>query len=146
MFQRQLGVLGGEFGDPALLAALRRSHFDAGAAPLLQKGAEQLGVGERPRHNHLGGDRDVTAVVLEGESPQGIGLVLALGVFEIEALAIGEPAVAQVKELDVCGVPGERNRQHVGRAQAALVGHLRLGEMADSIEPVAIARGLLVLA
>ena len=57
------------------------------------------------------GDRDLAAVVLEGEAPQHVGLAAAGGVLEVEAVPVGEPPVAQVEELDVGGVARRRRRR-----------------------------------
>ena len=55
-------------------------------------------------------DRDLAAVVLEGEAPQHVGFAPAGGVLEVEAVPVGEPSVAQVEELDVGGRPRRRRR------------------------------------
>ena len=44
--ERELRVLGGELGEPPLLASRRRPHLDRGPAQLGEEPGERLGVGE----------------------------------------------------------------------------------------------------
>ena len=133
MLERQPGVPGRHVGQPPLLAALCRAHLDRRAAPVGHEELEQVRVLEPARDDDLAGDRDLSAVVLEGEAPQHVGLAAAGGVLEVEAVPVRESSVAEVEELDVGGVLADADAQDVGRAQAAAVGDLPLGEWRTAI-------------
>ena len=65
------------------------------------------------------------------------------GVVEVEALAVGQHAVADLEDLRVGLALGDRHRDRVERADG-LVGHaLALEQRADGPQPVALARGVL---
>ena len=58
-------------------------------------------------------------------------------------MAVDEPAVAEREHLHRCRLAARGEADDVDRADRPLVGRLPLGQVADRLEPVAVARGLL---
>src|SRR5581483_2359750 len=104
---------------------------------------------ERRRLSRLAGDdqlgRDARrrAVVLEHERLQHRADVAAIDVLEVEAVAVDELPVAQREDLDRGAVAVDRDPEHVDGPNRAAIGGLPFGEMADRVEAVAVAGGIL---
>ncbi len=141
LVEGEAGVALGQLAQAALVAALGDPHLDRGAAALAERLGEQLGalaqVGaddDRPRH------RRRRRVVLADELLGDLGEV-ALGlVVEVEALALGEDAVADLEDLGVgVGALGG-DADQVGGADRAAGDPLALEQRPDRLQPVAVER------
>ena len=145
LVERQAGVALGQLEDAPLVAALGVADLDRAAAALGQQLADGVRVVEPARHDHLRRDRHRAGVVLEQELLGHLGLVAPGLVLEVEALAVGQDAVAHLEDLRVGVGVLHRHRDRVHRAHR-LVGHaLALQQRPDRLQLVAEARGLLEL-
>ena len=96
-------------------------------------------------HHHLRRDRDRAGVVLEHELLGHLALVAPAGVLEVEALAVGEHAVADLEHLGVgVGALGG-HRDRVERADRRVRDALALEQRAHRLQLVAELRRLLEL-
>ena len=146
LVEGEAGVALGQLAQAALVAALGDPHLDRGAAPLAQRLGEEPGalaqVGaddDRPRH------RRRRRVVLADELLGDLGR-LALGlVVEVEALALGEDAVADLEDLGVGVGALDSDADQVGGADRAAGDALALEQRADRLQPVAVQGGTLEL-
>ena len=128
LVEREPRVALGEVEDAALAAALGGADLDRAVAPLgqhLGEHAELGAVGELALHDDQRRDRHRARVVLEQEllgRPRDV--VLAL-VVEVEGLAVGEHAVADLEDLRV-GVrrrrPPRRRRRRCPRGRRRRAG------------------------
>ena len=142
-FERELRVLGRELDETSLLAAQRRAHDDARAAPGAQELGERRGVAHSRRDQHLRRSARRRAVVLEDERLEDRLRVLARDVLEVEPVAVDHLPVAQRKDLHGGLVAVDREADDVDRPDVAPVRRLPVGEVTDREEPVPVARGLL---
>ena len=118
LVERQARVALGELQDAALVAALGRAQLDRrrrAGSPSASCERVALGEGELALDDDQRGDRDVPGVVLQHELLRHLRQ-LALGlVGEIEGLAVGEHAVADLEDLRV-GLARRRARPRPRRA------------------------------
>ena len=136
----------GELEQPPLVAALRRPDLDPRSAALGEHLREDREVLlDLLLHDDLGRDRHLVAVVLEHELERDLTGPLLDDVLEVEGLAVGEHAVADLEHLRVGVGPVHGDRDDVERADR-LVGHaLALEQVADGAQAVALERGRLVV-
>ena len=99
----------------------------------------------RARDHHLRRHRHRARVVLEHELLGHLGLVALGGVLEVEALAVGEHAVAHLEDLRVGVGPLGRHRDRVERADRLVRDALALEQRAHRLQLVAVLGGLLEL-
>ncbi len=85
--------------DAPLLSALGHAELHACAAQLGERGADRLGLRQRPTDQHERRHERRLAVVLHEEGLRHLvgGLVGIAG--EVEGLTVGEPPVAHLKHL-----------------------------------------------
>ena len=127
-----------------LSPALGVADLDRRAAPLGQGLLERL-TRDAARDHDLRRDRRRGGVVLEHELLGDLGLV-ALGlVVEVEALPVGEHAVADLEDLRVGVGPLGGDRDRVERADRRVRDALALEQRAHRLQPVAVGGGLLEL-
>ena len=124
--ERQLRVLGGELGEPLLLAARRRPHLDRCSAELGEEARERLGVGQVGRDDQLRRHARRRRVVLEAEPLQDRRPVLPFDVLEVEGIAVDQPAVAEREQLHRGAIAVDGEADHVDRADGPPVGTLSL--------------------
>ena len=136
-------VLGGQLGQPPLLAAGRRPHLDAGAAQLRQEPLQRFEPRRVRRHDDLRRDRGRVAVVLERERLEDRRHVLALDVLEMEAVAVDHLAAAEREHLHGGAIALGSDAEHVDRAGLPPVCALLLGQVLDREEPVPVPRRVL---
>jgi hypothetical protein len=141
LVERQARVALGKLAQAALVAALGGPHLDRAAATLAERLADhtlaslQVGADDhRPRNCRAGAV--VLAEELLGDLRQ---LALAL-VLEVEALPLGEDAVADLEHLGVGVGPLDRDPDQVGGADRPARDLLALEERADRLQPVAVDR------
>ena len=109
----------------------------------LPQGLRRFGLADLPldddhrRHRHRAG------VVLEDERLGDLARRAVGGVVEIEALAVGEHAVADLEDLGVGLALGDGDRDRVKRPGALVGDALALEQRADRPQAVALARGVL---
>ena len=106
---------------------------------------EHLGPAESSWHDHLRRDRRGGGVVLQDELLGHLGLVAAGGVLQVEALAVGQHAVAHLEHLRVCVRALGGHGHGVERAHRLVRDPLPLQQAADGLEAVAQQRRLLEL-
>ena len=85
-------------------------------AALLERLLHDLGLGQRRRADDLPGNRQRGRVVLDRELLGDLVLAAAGAVLQIEALAVGQHAVAHLEDLRVRLGALDRDREHVQRA------------------------------
>ena len=144
LVEGQLGVALGELAEAAFVAALGRVDVDRGAAALGQRFGDRRGAvaqlgadDDRPRHRGRG------RVVLADELLGDLGEVAFALVVEVEGLALGEDAVADLEDLGVgVGTLGG-DADQVGGPDRAAGDALALEQRADRFEAVAVERGAL---
>ena len=68
--EREPRVLGGELGEPLLLAAGRCAHLDGGAAQLGEEARERLGVGRCPAARSAAAARSARRCSTRGRTPR----------------------------------------------------------------------------
>ena len=141
--EREPRVLDRELDEAPLLAAERRAHDHARAAPLGQELRERARVVDRRGDEHLRRNARRGAVVLDDERLEDRLRVLARDVLEVEAVAVDHLPVAEREDLHGRLVAVDREPDHVDRPDVAPVGRLPLGEVPDREEPVPVARRLL---
>ena len=141
LVERQLGVALGELAQPAFVAALGGVDLDRGAAALAQRLGDHLGAvaqlgadDDRPRHRGRG------RVVLADELLGHLGDVAFAFVVEVEALALGEDAVADLEDLGVGVGALDRDADQVRGPDRAAGDALALEQRADRFQPVAVER------
>jgi hypothetical protein len=141
LVEREPRVALGQLEDPALVAALGVADLDRAAAAVGERLGEHPGVLHRALDDHERRDRRRGRVVLEHELLGHLGLV-ALGlVVEVEALAVGQDAVADLEDLSVrVGLLG-RDRDRVQRADGLVRDPLPLQQAVHGLQPVAQGRG-----
>ena len=100
-------------------------------------GAELALDDQQRRHRHR------ARVVLEDERLGDVGDLGVGGVVEVEALAVGEHAVADLEDLGVGLAVADRDRDRVERARAVVGDPLALEQRADRPQAVALAGGVL---
>ena len=142
LVEGEAGVALGQLAQAALVAALGRPHLDRRAAALAQRLGEDAGalaqVGaddDHRRHRRRG------RVVLADELLGDLGRVAFGLVLEVEALARGEDAVADLEDLGVGVGPLDRDPDQVGGADRAAGDPLALEQRADRLQPVAVQGG-----
>ena len=122
LVQRQPRVALGQLEDPPLVSALGGPHLHRPAALGRQRLLQRPHVLEAVGHDHPRRDGHCAGVVLEQELLEHLGLVAARLVLQVEALAVGQHAVAHLEHLGVGrGVLG-RHGDRIQRAHR-LVGH-----------------------
>src|SRR5205823_12820106 len=94
-FERQLGVLLRELLQAPLLAALRDTHLDPGAAALREERRERRGVARAARHENLRRDGRRAPVILEAELLDHLAGLLAGRVLEMKRVAVDHPPFPQ---------------------------------------------------
>ena len=142
-FERKRGVLLRELLQPALLATLGYAHLDARAAPCREELGQRRCVADAVRYEDLRRDRRRAAVVLEAKLLEHLGDVLAGRVLEVERVAVDHPAVPQREHLHRGALGGDRDPDHVDRADRLALDRLALGETLDRAEPVPVTRRVL---
>src|SRR5262249_7411576 len=91
----------GKLEDAALVASFRVPDLDRGSPLIAERLLEDSRARERGWGDDLRRDRRRGGVVLEDELLGDLGLVAAALVLEIEALTVGENAVAYLEDLGV---------------------------------------------
>ena len=139
--EREPGVALGQLAQPPLVAALGNAHLDRAAAAARQSLREQLGARpQRRAHDHQPRHRRHRRVVLGGELLGHLVLAALPLVGEVEAMALGEHAVADLEHLCVGGGPVGGDRDQVGRLQRLPGDAAALHQRADRLEAVAVDR------
>ena len=148
LVEREPRVALGEVEDAALAAALGGADLDRAAAALGQHLGEHLelgAVGELALHDDQRRDRHRARVVLEQELlGRARDVVLAL-VVEVEGLAVGEHAVADLEDLGVGLRRVDREGDRVVGAGAVVGDALALEQRAHRLQAVALDRRVLVV-
>ena len=144
--QRETGIPLGELAQPPLVAAFGNPDLDRPAAP----GRKRLGehvhpLGERRTHHHQPGHGGYGGVVLSDELLGDLGLAALALVGEIEALPLGEHAVAYLEYLGVRPGSLHRHRDQVGGLERLARDAAALHERAHRLEAIAIGGGALEL-
>ena len=135
----------GQLEDAPLVAALGVAHLDRRAALVAERLLQHLGLREAARHDHLRRDRRRGGVVLEDELLRHLALLARGRVLQVEALTVGQHAVAHLEDLGVgVGALG-RHGHRVERAHRLVRDPLALEQRAHRLEPVAVHRRLLEL-
>ena len=137
-------VLVGELLQAPFLAALGGADLDPRAAPLAEQLRERREVADVARHDDLRRHARRAAVVLEAERLEDRRHVLAADVLQMERVAVDHLAAAQREDLDDGAVALRREADHVDRADRLPLDRLPLDEVLHRVEPVAIARRVLV--
>ena len=109
----------------------------------LERLRERRGRAQLALHDEQRRDHHRARVVLEDERLGDVGDVAPGLVVEVEALAVGEHAVADLEDLRVGLALGDRDRDRVERADRLVGDPLALEQRADRAQPVALARGVL---
>ena len=146
LVEREARVALGQLEDPPLLAALGGAQLDRALAAAASASRERRALAElaaaRPA---VPGSTIVPAVVLEHELLAHLGWAPLGLVGEVERLAVGEHAVADLEDLGVGLAAFDRDGDRVERAHR-LVGHPpALQQRAHRPQPVALERRLLEL-
>ena len=142
----ELGVALGELAQAALVAALGGPDLHRGPATPADCEGEQLGaVRELRADDDQRRHRRRRLVVLRDELLGDLGDVALALVVEVEALALGEDAVADLEDLRVGVGPLDRYPDQVSGAHLLTRDALALHQRLDGGEPVAEERGPLEL-
>src|SRR3954451_7620650 len=146
LVERQQRVALGQLEDPPLVAALGGPDLDLGPAALTERFGQRIALLDVLLDDDLRWDRHLVAVVLQQELLGHLPYLALDGVLEVEGLAVGEHAVADLEDLRVGVGPVDRDGHDVDRPDR-LVGHaLALEEGAHGAQAVALERRLLVVA
>ncbi len=139
LVEGKAGVALGQLAQAALVAALGDPHLDRGAAALAQRLGQHRGaLAQVGADDDRAGHRRRGRVVLADELLGHLGQV-ALGlVVEVEALALGEDAVADLEDLGVGVGPLNGDADQVGGADRAAGDALALEQRADCLEAIAV--------
>ena len=141
LLEREPRVALGQLVDPPLLAALRVRAARPGRSRRSSSASFTTSAArERRRADDLGRDRERRRVVLDRELLGHLALAAAGAVLEIEALAVGEHAVAHLEDLRVRVRVVDRDRDHVERADRLVRDPLALEQRPDRPQPVAERR------
>ena len=143
LVEREPRVALGQLEDPALVAALGGAQLDRPAAPRRERLGKRRRAADLALHDEQRRDRHRAAVVLEQELLGDGGEAVARLVLEVEALAVGEHAVAHLEDLRVGLGALDRDRDRVERADRLVGDALALEQRADRPQAVALARRLL---
>ena len=149
LVEREPGVALGEVEDPPLAAALGGADLDRAAAALgeeLGEHVERRALDQLALDDDQRRDRQRAGVVLQDELLGDAREPLLGLVVEVEGLAVGEHAVADLEDLRV-GVDAVDATATASNEPPPSVGHaLALEQRADRLQAVALDRGLLVVA
>ena len=148
LLEREPRVALGEVEDPALAAALGGADLDAAAAPLgqdLLEDRQLRALRERRLDDDQRRDRERARVVLEDELLGDDRRRLLALVLEVERLAVGQHAVADLEDLRVGLGALDVDRHRVVGAGALVGDALALEQRADGLQAVAVERGALVV-
>ena len=139
-FERLAGVLGGHFGQAALVAPLRAANLDRAAALLGEPAAQQLALLDRVRDQHQPRDLQRALVVLPQKRRQHLFERFVLHPRQREAVAARHLLPADEQHLHHRLVAVHRDAEGVELGVDGVGGDLLLGDALDGGQLVAQRR------